>query len=100
MTITQTDNTSTKFDAGFDPWVDQASLPSHITDAQQALNKLSRTRADNNDQWLQVGMALRFLGRDGLLMWDMWSRQSAKYAPDICARKWLTFTLDRVIAEG
>src|SRR4030067_1872157 len=33
-------------------------------------------------------------------MWDMWSRQSVKYVPDICARKWLTFTLDRVIAEG
>src|SRR5687767_162993 len=89
-------NNSAKFDAGFDSWVDQASLPDLITQASEALNQLSKTRSDDNDQWLKVGMSLRWLGKDGLLMWDMWSRQSTKYTPDSCAQKWITFTPERI----
>jgi hypothetical protein len=95
----QTD-TSTKFSPGFDAWIDPAQLPTHITLASQALNKLSKDRADDGDQWLQVGMSLRPLGQDGLLLWDTWSKQSFKYQPGVCAQKWITFTPARVNAEG
>ena len=98
--ITTDPNVSTKFDPGFDAWIDPALLSAYIADALKSLNQLSKTRADDNDQWLQVGMALRSLGKDGLELWDGWSKQSLKYQPDICAHKWITFTSARINAEG
>jgi hypothetical protein len=44
--------------------------------------------ADDRDTWIRVGMALRELGHDGLLMWDKWSQSSDKYRPGECERKW------------
>jgi predicted P-loop ATPase len=100
MTVTTDPNVSTKFDPGFDAWIDPALLPTHITLGSESLNKLSRTRADNYDQWRNVGMALRPLGQDGLFMWDMWSKQSANYQPGVCASLWIKFTQALVQAEG
>jgi hypothetical protein len=96
---TQTSN-STKFDPGFDAWIDPASLPTYIIQASEALNKLSKARADDYDQWRKVGMSLRFLGQNGLLMWDAWSKQSANYHPGVCANQWTKFTLALIVAEG
>ncbi|MDQ3004163.1 MAG: bifunctional DNA primase/polymerase [Chloroflexota bacterium] len=67
--------------------------------ALAALNALSKIRADNYDQWLHVGMSLRSLGSDGLLLWDNWSRQSDKYEPGKCAQKWESFTDERMDAD-
>jgi hypothetical protein len=62
--------------------------------ALNALNALKPERAENYDSWLHVGMALYELGDDGLIAWDTWSKQSSKYAPGACAKKWATFNKD------
>ncbi|MDJ0718635.1 MAG: bifunctional DNA primase/polymerase, partial [Prochloraceae cyanobacterium] len=44
------------------------------------LARLSPSRADNYQSWLEVGMAAESHGDDGLLqVWDDWSRNSPKY---------------------
>ncbi len=60
--------------------------------ANKALAMLKPERADDYDDWLAVGMSLRQLGDDGLALWDMWSRQSAKFQPGKCAEKWRSFS--------
>jgi hypothetical protein len=68
------------------------SLADDFELASRALNALSKDRADDYDQWLEVGMSLYKLGQAGLILWDTWSKQSAKYEPGICAQKWATIT--------
>ncbi len=58
--------------------------------ALTALSRISRTRADGYDDWLRVGMALQSAGAS-CDDWDNWSRQSAKYKPGDCAKRWATF---------
>jgi len=60
--------------------------------AISALNALKKERADNYQQWLEVGMSLYSLGQPGLIAWDSWSKQSEKYESGACAQKWATFT--------
>ena len=60
--------------------------------ASRALNALSKSRADDYDQWLEVGMSLKKLGHAGLMLWDNFSKQSPKYEPGACAQKWETIT--------
>ncbi len=36
-------------------------------------------------------MALSSLGEPGLLLWDNWSRQSDKWQPGVCSKKWQGF---------
>ena len=73
-------------------------IPSPVPDDRQlasavsALNALNPKRADDYQQWLEVGMALFPLGQDGLNAWDQWSRQSEKYERGACAQKWKTFS--------
>jgi hypothetical protein len=65
-----------------------------IAAARRALAALDPTRADTYEgagHWLEVGLALKSVSDDLLEDWDTWSRQSAKYAPGICAEKWATF---------
>ena len=57
-----------------------------------ALNALKKDRADNYQEWVEVGMALFDFGQVGLELWDNWSKQSPKYEPGKCAEKWTTFT--------
>jgi hypothetical protein len=57
-----------------------------------ALNALKKNRADNYQEWLEVGMSLHELGQAGLIAWDSWSKQSDKYKPGACAQKWATFS--------
>jgi hypothetical protein len=74
----------------------QASDPETAADnlrvAMSALNALKKERADNYQEWLEVGMSLYSLGQEGLVAWDTWSKQSEKYEPGTCAQKWATFT--------
>jgi predicted P-loop ATPase len=63
-----------------------------LRDAMNALGALKKSRADNYQEWLDVGMSLSGLGDDGLIAWDNWSKQSDKYEPGACAQKWATFT--------
>jgi hypothetical protein len=43
-------------------------------------------------EWLEIGMSLTPLGRDGLDLWDHWSAGSDKYRDGDCDRKWRSFS--------
>jgi KaiC/GvpD/RAD55 family RecA-like ATPase len=55
------------------------------------LSALNPYRADDYDDWLAVGMALHSVDDSLLTEWDNWSRQSAKYTPGCCEKKWKSF---------
>ena len=57
--------------------------------AAQALGYLDSSMP--YDDWLEIGMALTPLGRDGLNLWDRWSSDSDKYQEGLCDRKWRSF---------
>ena len=59
--------------------------------AQSYLTALSSYRADDYDQWLQVGMALHNVSDSLLGDWQAWSQQSSKYQDGDCERKWRSF---------
>lgn len=59
--------------------------------ARSYLEALSSDKAENYDQWVQVGMALHSISEELLLDWDYWSRQSSKYQPGDCEKKWRSF---------
>ncbi len=61
--------------------------------ALQCLQRLSPSRADNYQQWVEVGMSLFGLGYAGLQLWDDWSRKSGKYQTGACEQKWKSFAL-------
>lgn len=63
-----------------------------MTKVIEAVNQLKKERADNYENWLNVGMVLHSLGDEYLPIWDSWSKQSSKYEPSVCAQKWTTFT--------
>lgn len=63
-----------------------------MTTVIEAVNQLKKERADNYENWLNVGMVLHSLGDEYLAIWDSWSKQSSKYEPGICAQKWQSFT--------
>ena len=67
------------------------SFTDDIQAATDALSRLSATRADNYESWVNVGMSLTPLGDIGLQLWDEWSQQSGKYEPDVCNKKWPSF---------
>lgn len=76
---------------------DLPSNPPEKSDVERArsyLKALDSSRADDYDDWLQVGMALHSVGDNSLLAdWDNWSAQSAKWEAGICDRKWESFEL-------
>ena len=64
------------------------------TDIDWALSylaALSPGRADNYDEWCGVGMVLNSIDDSLLYEWDKWSRQSPKYKPGECDKKWRSF---------
>ena len=71
------------------------AVVSSDTDSDRArsyLAALDPSRADDYDDWLNVGMALHSVGDDSLLDdWEQWSAQSAKHKPSDCQRKWRSF---------
>jgi len=56
------------------------------------LNALTDNRADDYDEWLNVGMALHSVDDSLLTEWDRWSQQSSKYKPGACEKKWKSFS--------
>jgi hypothetical protein len=70
------------------------SLSDDIAQAIKNLDRLSRSRADDYNDWLAVGMALTPLAATGLQLWDDWSSKSEKYVQGECDAKWKTFSLD------
>ncbi|MBI3960244.1 MAG: bifunctional DNA primase/polymerase [Chloroflexi bacterium] len=68
------------------------SFTDDLTRAAANLKRLRPGRADDYQTWVEVGMALSALGETGLGLWDDWSRQSGKYAPGGCEKKWRSFT--------
>jgi len=63
-----------------------------VAAAAKNLERLHPGRCDNYQEWVTVGMALSELGQVGLALWEDWSKQSAKYEPGVCAKKWMSFT--------
>ena len=60
--------------------------------ATSYLAALHPSRADDYQDWLYVGLALHSTGYpEALLLWDDWSKQSPKYQPGVCERKWESF---------
>jgi|GEM_PF-3103472 len=55
------------------------------------LYALNLNRADDYDNWVTVGMALHSVSDSLLSKWDDWSRQSSKYKPGDCEKKWKSF---------
>jgi CRISPR-associated protein Cmr3 len=55
------------------------------------LGALNSYRADDYDDWVTVGMALHSVSDSLLSKWDDWSRQSSKYKPKDCEKKWQSF---------
>jgi len=69
--------------------------------ARSYLEALSPARADDYDEWLEVGMALHSLADDSLLQdWITWSAQSSKFKPGDCEHKWRGFNPDGGITLG
>jgi hypothetical protein len=58
------------------------------------LDALTSSRADDYDQWIEVGQCLQALGDHMLPDWDAWSRSSPKYDPNGCSYHWKTFSPD------
>ncbi|MBE9190639.1 bifunctional DNA primase/polymerase [Gloeocapsopsis crepidinum LEGE 06123] len=57
-----------------------------------ALYSLKSDRADDYEEWKNIGMALHSTGDDSLLWeWDKWSQQSSKYEDGECVKKWNSF---------
>lgn len=55
------------------------------------LAALSPSRADDYNEWCTVGMILKSIDDSLLYEWDNWSRQSSKYKPGECEKKWKSF---------
>ena len=59
--------------------------------ARSYLEALQPSRADDYDQWLEVGMALHSVDDALLADWITWSAQSSKFKPGDCEHKWRGF---------
>jgi hypothetical protein len=66
--------------------------PKTVTELRSALTFL---RADDHEQWVAVGHALRELGEVGRGLWLDWSRTSDKFDPIKDPKKWDGFRADR-----
>jgi len=67
------------------------------TDAEWAriwLDALNPSRANDYDEWIEVGQCLHSVGDELLPDWDHWSRQSSKWESGSCEYHWRTFSSD------
>ena len=59
------------------------------------LAALNPARANDYDQWIEVGQCLHSVNDARLLsQWDQWSTSSPKYTPEGCNQHWLSFKAD------
>lgn len=79
----------------FDPLPLSAPLEGAAFNVQMLLRYVARWRADDYNEWIRIGMAVKHeCGDSGFGIWDDWSRQSGKYDPNVCKAKWSTFAGD------
>jgi hypothetical protein len=72
--------------------IDADGLKREARLARDALTHLGPEYHGDYERWLAVGMALRQLGDQGLLLWHEWSaRSESKYQPGVLDQKWETF---------
>lgn len=62
--------------------------PGTLADLADALTAID---ADDRDNWVRVGHALRQLGDDGRRLWEQWSSSSPKFDPADQDAKWASF---------
>ena len=59
---------------------------------EQAWEMLQFIPADDREDWIKVGMALKSeFGDDGFPLYDDWSRSSIKYNSKSCIMAWRSF---------
>jgi hypothetical protein len=77
--------------------------PSHVVNnpesfeyVQQLMMLLSRSRADNYNDWIRVGWCLHNIknSKEYLELWDRFSQQSNKYKAGECSSLWCTMRND------
>ena len=64
------------------------SVTDDLVTAAENLKRLSPSRRDRYQEWMNVGFALKGLGNAGLQLWDEWSRGSTNYTEGCCDAKW------------
>ena len=62
-----------------------------IVQAAEALTRLNKSRRDDYQDWVNVGMSLHELGEAGRALWLDWSSRSPKFDETTCSKKWDTF---------
>ena len=82
--------------ADSDDFKHDRSRAQKVATAKGAIAALDPKRADDYDDWIQVGMVLNSIdpGPEMLSRWDRWSRQSKRYEQNECAKRWETFNPD------
>ena len=55
------------------------------------LNILNNDRADNYNDWINIGICLFNINRNYLYLWEEFSKRSYKYKKDECKKRWKTF---------
>ena len=68
------------------------SLDRDIQLAIEATWAMPPEAADDYDIWITAGQALHSLDESLLDVWDEWSRQSDKYRPGECQKRWRSFS--------
>lgn len=69
----------------------QYSESDKVSLAREALAALKKSRSDNYDEWIDVGMALHSVDDSLLSDWIQFSRLSELFREGECAEKWGTF---------
>ena len=62
-----------------------------ITEATGYLQHLSKSRCDDYEEWLAVGMSLHQIAEELLPEWVKWSAQSNSFQQGTCEEKWSSF---------
>lgn len=70
------------------PYSGSHSVTDDLVTAAENLKRLSPSRRDRYQEWMNVGFALKGLGNAGLQLWDEWSRGSTNYTEGCCDAKW------------
>lgn len=66
-----------------------------LSDIKEIISNLNVGRADNYDNWISVGMALKKILNDDKILnvWIEWSKNSDKFKDGECEKKWKSFSI-------
>jgi P4 family phage/plasmid primase-like protien len=70
---------------------DNITIHNQDSMVQKLVNTLSGSRADDYDEWLNVGICLYNISVDNEHIWTNFSKKSEKYKDGECKKKWMTF---------